>query len=484
MNNKKEQPSNWMAASKEHWYYGIFFLGQNLIWGFAGNIAKFMTDMKVGEFAFASALVILLPKIWDAINDSIFGFIVDKTRFKNGQKYLPWIKFGVTGIAISTILMFSFGPFASALGQTVKITWFIIGYLLFDLFYTLLDAPAFALPTVMTSNIDERNKFVADNKLWSMVGGTLAYLIFFGLYTILPMFLPLGWSWFIMAILFCISGTIIMLPLFKHSKERIEPMEGQEEKYSLKQMFGYLGKNGNLFIALLCLFIFGMTSIETGMAAFVCETLWNGNSFWGIVITAVVSTVIIISSIITPKLTRKYEKFNVLLVSLATSIVLSVISYFVGYDIPIVACIFVGLKSFGIASWQIIIYMLVSDTTEYGTYKSGTRAAGITFSLQTFASKLKGALCTSFILFMVGLIGYKSGENVVQDAPGIQENMWAMFIFIPLIGYVVAGTLLLLFYKLRDKDVQIMAQYNNKEISYEEACAKLEKKFGKPAKIE
>jgi len=479
MKKEKALPLGWMASSKEHLWYGLFFLGQNILWGFAGNIAKYMTDMKIGEFAVASGLVILLPKIWDAINDSLFGYLIDKNRFKNGQKYLPWIRIGVTGISIATILMFALGPFNNVFGQALKITWFIIGYLLFDLFYTLLDAPAFALPTVMTSNIDERNKFVADNKLWSMVGGTLSFLIFMAVYGPFKNLFTAEWAWIIMAVIFCGSGVALMIPLFFHSKERIEPQENQEEKYSLKQMFGYLGKNGNLFIALICLFVFGMTSIETGMAVYLVEVLWP-NTAYGTVITAIVSAVIIVASIITPKLTRKYDKFNVLIVSLAISITLGVISYFVGYENPLVACIFVGLKSFGIASWQIVIYMLVSDTTEYGTYRSGTRAAGITFALQTFASKLKGALMTSFILIAIGSIGYVSGTDVVQD-PAIADPLWALFIFIPIAGYVISGVLLLLFYNLRDKYVQVMAKYNNGEISYDEACAKLEKKFGKPA---
>ena len=46
-----------------------------------------------------------------------------------------------------------------------KIAWFLIAYILFDVSYTVLDAPAYALTTVMTSNVDERNSMIAGSKL-------------------------------------------------------------------------------------------------------------------------------------------------------------------------------------------------------------------------------------------------------------------------------------------------------------------------------
>ena len=99
-----------------------------------------------------------------------------------------------------------------------------------------------------------------------------------------------------------------------------------------------------------------------------------------------------------PFIVRKVDKFYLLIGGLVFSTVISVIALFVGYQKFIPAIILVALKCIGLASWQVIIYMLVADTTEYGIYKSGTRATGITFSLQTFIAKLKNAVVNSFML--------------------------------------------------------------------------------------
>ena len=56
--------------------------------------------------------------------------------------------------------------------------------------------------------------------------------------------------------------------------------------------------------------------------------------------------------------------------------------------------------------------------------------------------------------------------------------MWALFCLFPAVGFAIALVILLLFYKLRSSEVQVMAKYNNGEISKEEAEAVLAEKYG------
>lgn len=52
----------------------------------------FLTD--IGIAAATAAVILLAPKLWDAVNDVIFGYIADRHTFKNGQKFLPWVRIG------------------------------------------------------------------------------------------------------------------------------------------------------------------------------------------------------------------------------------------------------------------------------------------------------------------------------------------------------------------------------------------------------
>ena len=119
--------------------------------------------------------ILLVPKIWDAVNDTLFGYIVDKTRFRNREKFLPWIRIGTALFGPAVILLFAIPR--SLNSQIVKIAWFLIAYVIFDAAYTMLDAPVYALPTAMTTNIAERTRLISSNRFSGIFGGALATVI-------------------------------------------------------------------------------------------------------------------------------------------------------------------------------------------------------------------------------------------------------------------------------------------------------------------
>ena len=463
---KKQENNMYIATKAEHVTYNIFWFGQNLLWGYAGFLASYLT-LGLGIDAGTAAAVMLAPQVWDAINDTLFGYIVDRFRFKNGQQFMPWIKIGTFGIGIITIAMFSIPV---DLSQNLKIVWFIAAYVLFDALYTFLDAPAFAMSTVMTDNIQERTAFISGNKLFAMLGGVVATIL---IGTVTG---KVGWT--IGAIIFCGLGCLLMIPyLFCGKERRKQDLDEKEETFTFKQMFNYLKANNQLFVCLFAFIIFGMTAFESAMSLYVASVCF-GDIGKQLYLTACAALPVILVSAVLPGLTKKYDKFYLLIISLSFSTVVSIIALFVGYDNFLIAMVMIALKCVGLASWQVIIYMLVADTTEYGTYKSGTRATGITFSLQTFISKLKNAFVNSFMLLCISWTGYIA-QAQVQTAQ-VADNMWKVFLLVPTIGYIAGIIILLLFYKLRDEDVQVMASYNNGEISEIDAEEKLFRKFGHP----
>ena len=86
------------------------------------------------------------------------------------------------------------------------------------------------------------------------------------------------------------------------------------------------------------------------------------------------------------------------------------------------------------------------------------------------------------VFLSFAMIGFVEGENVVQSAQ-VTQGVWGLFTLVPAIGFVLALIVLKLFYKLRAKDVQTMAQYNNGEISKEEAEKLLAEKYGPAAEM-
>ena len=453
----------YQTAKAERVAYCLFFLGQNILWGYAGYVETFLTD--IGITAATAAAILLVPKLWDAVNDVLFGYLMDRFTFRNGQKFLPWVRIGTSAIGITTVALFAIPASAP---QSIKVVWFLIAYILFDISYTILDAPAYALTTVMTSDVEERTAIIAGGKLWAMVGGVVATLL-------VPLLRPrLGW--FAACVVFVAVSIALMIPVLLRTKERHAISPTAADSASFRDMLVYLKGNRYLFVVLIAMLLLGLASLEQKMAIYAGRICLGQENMATLVSGGGALSVILVSALV-PRLAQKWDKFYVLCAGLVFAIVMDVAAWFLGYDNLIVALVMTTLKCSGLGFWSVVIYMLIADTVEYGTYRTGIRAAGITFSLQTFVAKLKNGLMGSVILLSLSAVGFVEGEAALQPE-GVADGVWALFCLFPAVGFAIALAVLLLGYKLRTGDVQVMAQYNNGEITKEEADAQLSAKFG------
>lgn len=144
-----------MVTGKEKGSYGLFFLGENIFYNLiVGYMTIYYTD--IGITAATVAVVVLIVKVWDAINDPLFGGIMDRIKFKKGR-FVPWLRLSLVGLPIATIVMFAIPSRAHPM---VKVIWAVISYMLWDLSYTMCDVPIFGVVTAMTDNQQERVTFV------------------------------------------------------------------------------------------------------------------------------------------------------------------------------------------------------------------------------------------------------------------------------------------------------------------------------------
>lgn len=119
------------VTKREKISYGLYFMGQNVFYGLVGYMTTYFTD--IGITAALVAIVALITKVWDAINDPILGMIMDKVNFKKG-KFLPWLRISVIAIPVATILLFII---PTGISMMAKIIWATLAYMLWDTAYTL-----------------------------------------------------------------------------------------------------------------------------------------------------------------------------------------------------------------------------------------------------------------------------------------------------------------------------------------------------------
>ena len=76
---------DFQTTRAERLVYPLYGMGQNLLLNFVtGYIMLYYTDVLIIPTAAISALM-LSTRIWDAVNDPLFGYVVDKVKFKSGN---------------------------------------------------------------------------------------------------------------------------------------------------------------------------------------------------------------------------------------------------------------------------------------------------------------------------------------------------------------------------------------------------------------
>lgn len=471
----KNKHPGYMTTQKERLSYWTYFVGQNIYYNITAAFISTYLAMQ-GISLVKVAAVLLIVKIWDAINDPIFGYIFDKVKFKSGQKSLPWLRIAVLLIPIVTIVLFAI---PSGLSETGKLIWFGVAYVLWDTVYTLTDVPAYAMLNTMTDNLQERNMLLSVNRVFSG-GGVVLY----GVVLNLLISEQVGMSATLAVAIMAIFSAITMVPLCVNCKERNYNPDDEDESFSFRQMFRYLGKNKYLLTYYAGYMATDALKTSGAVLLFVAFYLF-GHSMYSILLNILNMVPGVFAAMAMPTLLKKYDKFKTLFVLNIVNILLGLVIYFAGYGNKSFFLVMTCIRTIPMSVVGILAFMFTPDCAEYGQYKSGISAKGITFAIQTFSVKITGAVSSSLALFLLGCFNWVSVEAESFEelaAMGIQQStqalngLWIVYALIPVIGMIIS-TFFYLGYKLNDKDVQIMAKCNSGEITREEAERQLSRKY-------
>ncbi len=465
----------WQTSPRERTGYYSYFFGQNMLYHIIStSLPTFL--LLIGISPAKSGTVLLAVKIWDAVNDALFGVIFDKIKFKNGQKYIPWLKIACAVTPIATIAVFSIPNAAS---ETVKLIWLAVAYVLWDTAYTMCDVPAFGIITAMSNNIEERDTILSLKGVSSGVGIALSTLI-----SMVFVSESVGLSYSLVSIVCAIVATITMVPICFVSNERNKTTT--EAEFTVRSMLKYVIHNKYLLIYYLGYILYSGAQTYNTLHQIAAYYIFD-NSLAALITGTVSALPQFVMALLVPKIIRKYEKMKVFRVAAVLAIIASILIIPTRESFVLFTVAYM-LRSLPLGVIGVLAFTFTPDCAEYGQYKTGTDAKGITFAIQTFAVKLAGAGAGSIGLFLLGLFGYKTFDNVssfadlaainaieLQPASAL-DGIWFTYNVFPIIGLVIAF-ILWNFYNLKSKDVQIMADCNSGKITHEEAEKLLSRKY-------
>ncbi len=467
----KTKNPEWMTNSRERMSYYSFFMGQDAIYAI---VTTFLTTYLLfqGINPAKSAVVMLAVKIWDAVNDTIFGVLFDSVRFKSNKKFLPWLKISTYCIPVTTVLIY---VIPGSLSETYKLVWFAVAYILWDTAYTLCDVPIFGIVTVMTERIDERTSLLSYKSIWSGLGAGIATIIA----TVL-VGENVGLSFGLGALIIAVFSFAVMMPVSYNVKERIQAVE--DEKFTLRRMFRYLFQNKYLLIYYVGYLFHAGFGVSGSLMLLVSYYMFH-NSQFSLFILALSVLPMLICALLVPKLIARFDKMKLYLLCCLLNIIFSIATWVAGYDSIVVFSVLSVLRSIPAAFAGVTMFMFTPDCAEYGKFRSGIEAKGITFALQTFMAKLTGAISGSLGLFLLKYFDWTAvraesfqdlQKLAIQQSGTAMSGLWFIYNMIPVIGMVIAF-IIWCFYRLRDKEVQIMADANSGKIEREEALRLLAK---------
>ena len=481
--------SGWLTTKSERVNYYIGDLGRTLE-GYI--VTAFMTLFLLfqGIDLISISAAILVVKVIDALDDVIFGFLIDKIDIKNNKligkfagkgKYLPWYRATFFLFPIFTVLFFLM---PQGVPDIVKIVWFMVTYLLYDFTYTLVEVPMNSMIVSLTDNLDERNCILQTKGIISGIA-----TVFVGIIWMFLVSEHVGLSMRMVAVVSSIIFFFMMLPLTtKVTEHNVELKNAVDEEasdhYTLKDMFQCIKTNKYMAIILLSTFIAGALATGSSLGVYASYYLY-GDSMILVIPIAIAFVPQLIAQLNTERLCRKFGKKNVFLFcGLVGGLIYGSI-YFAGYHNFVVITILLVLQAAPGNVSNIAKTFFTPDTIEYTRYKTGKDCSGIFFSLNAFVTKLTTSISSSLGLFILGLSSWITVEadsfeelarlQVVQPQSAL-EVLWFVYMAIPAVGTLLA-ILVMGFYQLKDEDAALMAKCNAGEISREECEALLSRRY-------
>jgi len=160
---------------------------------------------------FLFGIIWILYGIWNAINDPLIGYFMDKLRLKKGRR-IPYIIYGTIPFTIGFIFLW-WVPYPPS-AQGLIFAHCLIMLFLFDLGFTLCMTSWSALYTEMYETEKERASVVAIKDLIAFVSSFVGIII--------PTFLAAVISWEITGLILGLFIPLTMLLSIKGSKEKEE----------------------------------------------------------------------------------------------------------------------------------------------------------------------------------------------------------------------------------------------------------------------
>ena len=390
----------------------------------------YYTDVLKLTTIWGGAFLVVFPlvsKIIDAITNVIMGYIIDRTKTKQG-KARPWLLLSAPLVALMGILLFTV-PNA---GETVQVIWVMLSYNLFYSFaYTIYNMSHNLMCPLSTRNTIQRGGFSVFNQISTiMMSGIIVALVF--PMVVMPLLGVDQTKWIlVMSVLSILSLPLTLLEYY-FTKERVtEEQSGTEEKklpFLTQLKIVLTDKYMILMFVYFFIYTLGTSLKNIGLVYYCNYVLGTYNDGVTQTMISVIGGIPMgIGIFAVWPLAKKFGKRNVTLAGFILYAIGSAICWAVPTNMAVVL---IGqfIKNIGGLPCAYVFMALFADGLDHLEWKSGVRSDGVAMSIYNILAVATVGVATSLFNALISKAGYVApklvdGVTVAAEQSQAVKNM-------------------------------------------------------------
>ncbi len=400
-------------SKRTRYSFGFGCIGRDAAYTLVSSFVLTYLTLAVGLSNWQLAgvgVIMVVARVWDAINDPMMGTIIDNTRSRWG-KFKPYIISGALLNSIFIVLLF----FDFHLSEGMFLVVFAITYIMWGMTYTMNDISYWSMLPSLTVNPKEREKVSSLARIGANIG-------LFVVTAVVPIVSQMGrmvgtyrFIAIAVALLFIACQVLVVVGV----QEKKNVITSAQSHTTLLGMVKIIAKNDQLLAIIICMLLFNIgyfTTTSFGLQFFYFDYgVYGGSEYTIFAITIGVAQIVTLSFY--PQFSKHFNRRQLFGLAIGL-VVLGYLGFMtVGYLLPmnmIMLCI-IGLVLFsGQAIIQLLNLVLLADTIEYGQWKLGTRNESIIFSLNPFITKLASAIQAGIWTYTLARSGLNSYSNQIS----------------------------------------------------------------------
>ncbi|WP_254566733.1 MFS transporter [Oscillatoria sp. HE19RPO] len=442
--NDRSQPEKLRLSTKLAYGAGDMGAGITTIL-ISFTLLIFLTEV-AGLDPGLAGTVLMIGKLWDAINDPVIGMLSDRTRSRWGRRR-SWMLFGSLPFGLSFFLYWLVPHFSADpdLNKWILFGYYVLVSIFFHAAYTAVNLPYTALTPELTQDYNERTSLNSFRFAFSIGGSILALILGVVLSQLIPdpkqMYVTLGGICAILSMFplyWCVFGT----------KERYQTPSDPSNLSLVSQFKIALSNRPFQFVIGIYLFSWLALQLTTAVIPYFVVSWMGRDSFFEVAL--IVQMVAIIMLFVWSAISRSVGRKAVYFMGMGFWIIAQAGLFFLPRDRTDLMFFLAVLAGVGVATAYLIPWSMLTDVIDLDELNTGQRREGIFYSCMVFLQKLGLGLGIFFVGQTLKWSGFiaSAGNTTIPEQPDS-----ALFAIRMVIGplptlFLIGGLILVYFYPL------------------------------------